>query len=871
MVSPKGAEAGSKAVEAQLERLNKSAERTGKVIERIGRRVRVGGIKRAQQAVSKVGDEAKNTGKILRRIFAGIGVALVTRKLIELSDTFTNYQNRLKLVTTGTENLTDVTERLFKISDNTRSSFGATAELFARVALASKDLGRSQEELLRFTESLNKAVILSGASAQEASAGIIQLSQGLASGALRGDELRSVLEQLPKVADVIAESLGITRGELRALGEEGKLSAGIIFDAFKKAEKGIAEDFAKTVPTIGQAFTQLTNQLIKLIGAFNNVTGASTLFAQTIQLVGSNLKILIQVLALTAIGWAAMAIQEKIAAGATVAAGLASIRATIALHPFAAAFVAIGAATAVATSAIADYFDEVSKLEEQELAKSPLEKATDRYIRLKNEIAQLEKVIRSSATGVRDHSAALKQLNLRLAISADQIAKARGETRSYVAENLKLANSLEETISGLREETNILATNSRERKVAIRLQKEIRKLEKSSGAKVTDAQREELEALIKFNRFVKERQKVLEDIKGPEQERARTTALINDLALEGIISTQEQTEALKELSKVDPPKFDLDLDKFAIGASSLTDLLAKIREESERVGESGAVLGERFAQALGRAAGEAGTLREKIERITAASDKAGVSQEVLKQAIDELAGVPYAEQMRIDLDDLNLKLERGIINQIQFNDAVRDLGPIGEKSATTLSAGFEKAFARIRDEANDLAAVGEKLVDTFANAAVDAITTFAETGKFSFKDFTRSLLADIAKIITRLLIVKALSAVAGGAGLAVSTAASAATTAVTSTNQGRQDGGTVQPGRSFVVGENGPEIFTPGQTGTITANIKDQPQAAPEVNVNVVNVTDPDEVASAIDSQDVDQNIVNLISRNKDSVNAVLN
>src|SRR5690606_2602352 len=98
-------------------------------------------------------------------------------------------------VTTGTENLTTVTSRLFDVANRTRSSFEGTANLYARVALATKELGIGQQELLTFTERVNQAIILSGASAQEAQAGLIQLSQGLASGALRGDELRSVLEQ----------------------------------------------------------------------------------------------------------------------------------------------------------------------------------------------------------------------------------------------------------------------------------------------------------------------------------------------------------------------------------------------------------------------------------------------------------------------------------------------------------------------------------------------------------------------------------------------------------------------------------------------------------------------------------------------------
>ena len=98
------------------------------------------------------------------------------------------------------------------IANATRSDFEATSELYARLANSSKELGVGQEQLLKFTKILNQAIVLSGASAEEAAGGIRQLAQGMASGTLRGDELNSVMENFPKVADIIAQGLGVTRG-----------------------------------------------------------------------------------------------------------------------------------------------------------------------------------------------------------------------------------------------------------------------------------------------------------------------------------------------------------------------------------------------------------------------------------------------------------------------------------------------------------------------------------------------------------------------------------------------------------------------------------------------------------------------------------
>lgn len=240
-----------------------------------------------------IGNTAKSTGgamALLKRALLALGGIAIIRGLLRLSDTFTNIQNRLRTVTDSVAELNVVTKELFEISRLTRSSFEGTAEVFARTALAVKDLGISQRETLQFAESLNKAVVLSGAGAQEANNALIQLSQGLASNTLRGDELRSVLEQLPVVADVIAKGLGVTRGELRELGKQGKITAEDILRSFRDAREELDERFKETVPTIGQAFGILRNEFTRLLGEFNKATGASAGVARAIIFVADSLE-----------------------------------------------------------------------------------------------------------------------------------------------------------------------------------------------------------------------------------------------------------------------------------------------------------------------------------------------------------------------------------------------------------------------------------------------------------------------------------------------------------------------------------------------------------------------------------------------------
>lgn len=305
------------------------------------------GTRKVEAGLKRVENRADSMRKTIARAFQFAVVAGGLVMLKNLADTYTNLQNRIRTVTNSYEEQVAVTERLFAISNATRSSYESTAEVYARTALAVKEMGKSQEETLQFTESLNQAVILSGASAMEAQAGMIQLSQGLASGALRGDELRSVLEQLPAVADVIAKGLNVTRGELRQMGMEGKISADIVMDSFAKAREELAERFGKTVPTIGQSFVVFRNKLLQSIGALDETVGASGALSTAIIGLAGNMETIIRVAGALAIVLSVNLAQKGIR---SVITGIKVLGAAILANPFGVlAVVVLGIVSALIT------------------------------------------------------------------------------------------------------------------------------------------------------------------------------------------------------------------------------------------------------------------------------------------------------------------------------------------------------------------------------------------------------------------------------------------------------------------------------------------------------------------------------------------
>lgn len=211
--------------------------------------------------------------------FAGIATAI---QAIGAADELNTLNARLRLVTASTEEFNRAQAALFDLAQRTRTSLGETVGLYTQIANATKDAGVGQETLLQVVETINQAVQLSGASTQAAQAALVQLGQGLASGTLRGEELNSVLEQTPALADAIAKGLGITRGELRKYGEEGKITAEQVINALQSQREEVARQFNTLPLTVGQAVTQLRNAGLRLVGAFDTASSATSGLASVI-------------------------------------------------------------------------------------------------------------------------------------------------------------------------------------------------------------------------------------------------------------------------------------------------------------------------------------------------------------------------------------------------------------------------------------------------------------------------------------------------------------------------------------------------------------------------------------------------------------
>ncbi|HGF9498555.1 TPA: tape measure protein, partial [Acinetobacter baumannii] len=252
---------------------------------------------------------------VATRALAGHMAGLVTvGAAISKMDTYTGLQNRLKLVTNNQAELNKATEDTFQIAQKTYSAWDSVLQVYQRFSDNAKTLNLTMDDTARLTETVSKAVAISGASAEAADAALVQFGQALASGTLRGEELNSVMEQTPALAKAIAKGMGITVGELRSVAAEGKITSQEIVKALKNVQNDVDALFAKTDITIGQSLTLLNNEITKFVGEAGKGSGAAQVLAGSVQTLASNLDLIADGALVVGIGYITRAILMKSAA-----------------------------------------------------------------------------------------------------------------------------------------------------------------------------------------------------------------------------------------------------------------------------------------------------------------------------------------------------------------------------------------------------------------------------------------------------------------------------------------------------------------------------------------------------------------------------
>lgn len=212
---------------------------------------------------------------------------------LKYSDEYAGLQNSLKNVTDGISNSGLEMQRLAQIASRTASPIGAVAEGFARYHRTLLPLGKTTDEVLGFTETLNRLLFTYGKTGEESASVTLQLSQAMGKGKLDGDEFRSVMENLPELGTAIARELGVARGELIELAPQGAITADVIFRAMGRAKESV-DGLPEPVLRLDAAFTKVNNSLTLLFGSLEQSVGFASTFVGAIDSIAGALDELAQ-------------------------------------------------------------------------------------------------------------------------------------------------------------------------------------------------------------------------------------------------------------------------------------------------------------------------------------------------------------------------------------------------------------------------------------------------------------------------------------------------------------------------------------------------------------------------------------------------
>lgn len=688
-------------------------------------------VKKNIDDIGKAAVGAQGSVDLLSKAMSGLAAVFGTTQLIRMLDTYTNMQNRLKLVTTGTQNLTAVTNALFEVSAKTRTSFEATTTLYARVALATKNLGIGQKELIGFVQGVNQAVVLSGVGAQEARNAIIQFTQGLAKGRLDGDELRSVLEQIPFVADVIAKKLGVARGELRELGKQGKLTPTVIIEAFQAMDGELTKLFAETLPTFSQAWQVVSDRIMRTLGQLANDSAINQILAQGLALIADNFDVVTA--AITGLLPVLALLLGKAALGGLIAA-LTSIAAFAVANPFTAIFLAVTTGITV-------------------------------FGQLDGEIDKVLKSMNRSVTAVDKLIATWGGARAYLEVLWENFPEwfagiMERAVNLAIAQWGKLADGLRDMIAGIGKSIDAATPDSLPH-FATGIFQGIADQFKSSGelqqqidfasdyvSRYPDAVKKAGDAASQaYNDILLERSKFIGELTSSSGGGGGGGAA-------GGLSSKEMARLTPKVTLNDA-LIDLQRQIELIGIeSSERERLVEVLKVEDQIRNS--ITDREARRKFQLDDGEVQQINDMVAALQRLKDEANVYDEIRKPQLD-LQGQMSAlnrlfRDQTITLDEYNKKFLELKIQMLEFN--------------TTIEGGVIRGVLKLQQEFSNLGVLAENTLVNGIRSAEDAFVQFTMTGKFQFKDLVNSILADVQRLVVRQSItgplMQALGAVVGG-------------------------------------------------------------------------------------------------------------
>jgi tape measure domain-containing protein len=714
------------------------------------------GIRRAETSLGSFERKGSAVASTLQGAFAAIiGVATIDQ-FVKMEGALTGLQNKLQVVAGSQEKANQAFGQIAGIADRTRSGLADVGDLYSKIALAGEKLGLTQSQVAQTTETFTKALKLTGAGAQQSSAAILQFGQALASGKLSGDEFRSLMENAPAFMRKLSDALGVSQGELRKLATEGALTSDVIIAATQQMAASVEDDFAKTTPTIADAFTVLKNNIMLMFDEINKGSGVFEYIRKLILLLADNIGVAFKFIgAMIAFALGAKAVAMvmnfvkalQVLRAATKAQTVAQAALLALGGPAGLAALAAGAAAAAGAYMLLDKaIPDSIKLPEGPGAVD-LGAAPDARGLL--EAAKAKATAEKEAEKAGKSAARLKEQEAR------KRAKELDDARDLI---IAIENQTESVRRKIAVDLESVGLSERQRGLA----EELRSVDEKRRAEIVKIQ--QLQRLTST-----EQQDAIDEINRKYEEQTQAIIEGNEALAKRKFVTSEI------LSFVD------------------TDLknMRRYSDESKRI----------QAEAAAALLPTEEARRAYMERFDVAKK---YSDQIFELELQRRASTDNLEKQQLSTRIANLKsLEKEEIAYLEKMQAARQAS---FEQQNTFINGFQKAMNGFTQTVNDNAAYGQRIFDTMTQGFTNSILKFVETGKLSFKDLFRSLMVEIIKMQANKFFLQLF----GKGGVFGNLLPGIFGT--------RATGGPVMAGKPYVVGERGPELFVPSGPGTVVAN-----------------------------------------------------
>jgi lambda family phage tail tape measure protein len=734
--------------------------------------------------------------------FGAIAAGLSLSSLAQFSDSITSIRNRLIQLTDSQEQAAAQLNGLAAIAIRSRTSLEGVSDLYYRIARSSKDLGVSQAEAAQITETVAKALSMSGVSAGEARGPLLQLGQALQSGRLQGDELRSVMEGLGPVAKILADSLGVPVGQLKNLGAAGQISAEQVVQALLKAKDAVDQGFAKTIPTISSAFQELKTIASIAFNNFEQNTRTAESLAEAIRGLGYALYSITQniddfidrwgntiaVIGKVVLAFAAFSIVGRIAQGIVAAFGLVIGTLGRAFSVIKNAGEAISEVAAVAgvagkgfsgwAQAIGYVFQSLSGVAKviggligATLTLMGLGEVTDWFKQLGDSNSSARKEIEKNRQEYDKFLESFDKTKGKAAggfVDPKYLQQLDQQVLNYKRGNAELERRLnfEQALIGVNDQQKTIRQSLFDLETTY--VQEINRLLDEYRVKSQSKNKDDLAALPEI-------QKRIQDIsKNYEQQ---------------IGVVQNLTRANYDLKAAE--QLRLNLQDFS--AKTIFDSEKKLRDLRDDMAKM--------------------TMTELEKKIY---DVSRASEELARSEIER----ENSSRRRLGLQALSAEEEAKFYSAASARN--KDL--IAQTTASyeasrTWSNGWTQAFNSYVESATNAAEQAKSVFEKATRGMEDMFVNFAKTGKFEFKNFIASIAEELLRSNIRRLIAQSFGGGGGGGGILSNLFAGFFAT-----------GGSIPAGRFGVVGERGPELvsgpatvnpLTGGQTVVYNINAVD--------------------------------------------------